>query len=140
MKILALDPATQSGYATEKSSGSINLGTERPQKLKALYKFIYDIVKKEKITHIVYEKPGGSHYNALVSHASLEGVILLQCELLGLEYLPYSATAIKKFVTDSGAASKQDVIDAVKERGYNPIDDNEADAIALYLLAKHNLT
>lgn len=139
MKILALDPATLTGYHTEKSSGTWDLGSERPEKLKNLYYNIYNLVKSEKITHIVYEKPGGSHYNALVSHASLEGIILLQCELLGLSYYSYSAASIKKFVTDKGNATKGEVIAAVKKLGYKPIDDNEADATALYLLAKSEL-
>jgi hypothetical protein len=46
---------------------------------------------------------------------------------------------IKKFITGCGNASKQDVINAVQTRGYRPIDDNEADAIALALLAENIL-
>lgn len=143
MKILALDPATTTGYASDKGSGILRLGivgkTERPEKLLKFYNYLHDTVKKEGITHIVYERPGGSHYNSLVSHASLEAMILLVCQMKGLYYLGYSASEIKKFITGKGNASKDEVIASVKELGYDPFDDNEADAIAIFLLAKKDL-
>jgi crossover junction endodeoxyribonuclease RuvC len=144
MKILALDPATTTGYCSDKGSGILKLGilgkTERPEKLLAFYNYLHDTIKKEEITHLVYERPGGSHYNSLVSHASLEAMILLVCQMRELYYLGYSASSIKKYITGKGNASKQEVIDAVKKLGYDPYDDNEADAIAIFLLAKNDLT
>jgi len=137
--ILALDPAKQMGFCSAKKSGTVFLGSEKPDRLKFLFDFLNDIIEEEKITHIAYEKPGGSHYNALVSHANLEGVILLLCAMHSLQYYGYSATSIKKYITDNGAAKKADVIAAVKELGYDPADDNEADAIALYRLADSEL-
>lgn len=144
MRILALDPATTTGYASDKGSGILKLGvlgkTERPEKLLKFYEYIHNTVKKEGITHIAYERPGGSHYNSVVSHASLEAMILLVCQMRGLYYIGYSASTIKKFITGSGKASKDEVIEAVRKLGYKPVDDNEADAIAIFLLAKNDLT
>lgn len=139
MKILALDPATQIGFASDEKSGSFSLGKTRPEKLLTLFEFIKETVLREKITHIVYEKPSGSHYNSLVSGASMEGVILLYCEMKGLYFMDYSPSAIKKFATGIGNCGKEEVIAAVKEWGYEPIDDNEADALALLRLAKTEL-
>ncbi len=42
---------------------------------------------------------------------------------------------IKRFVTGRGNADKAAVIEAVRVRGYSPVDDNEADAIAILLWA-----
>jgi Holliday junction resolvasome RuvABC endonuclease subunit len=42
---------------------------------------------------------------------------------------------IKRHITGKGNADKQAVIAAVRERGFSPADDNEADAIAILLWA-----
>ena len=52
--------------------------------------------------------------------------------------MPYQGVpvgTIKRFITGKGNADKQAVIAAVKERGFSPADDNEADAIAILLWA-----
>ena len=52
--------------------------------------------------------------------------------------IPYRGVAvgtIKKFICGKGNAGKDEVISAVKAKGFNPVDDNESDAIALMLLA-----
>ena len=40
-----------------------------------------------------------------------------------------------RFITGKGNADKAAVIDAVRLRGFAPVDDNEADAIAILLWA-----
>ena len=42
---------------------------------------------------------------------------------------------IKRFIAGKGNADKTAVIEAVRARGFNPADDNEADAIAILLWA-----
>ena len=42
---------------------------------------------------------------------------------------------IKRFIAGKGNADKQAVIDAVRARGFDPADDNEADALAILLWA-----
>ena len=42
---------------------------------------------------------------------------------------------IKRFISGKGNADKQAVIAAVRARGFNPADDNEADALAILLWA-----
>jgi Holliday junction resolvasome RuvABC endonuclease subunit len=41
----------------------------------------------------------------------------------------------KRHACGKGNASKQEVIAAMRERGFEPADDNEADAIAILLWA-----
>jgi Holliday junction resolvasome RuvABC endonuclease subunit len=52
--------------------------------------------------------------------------------------VPYQGVpvgTIKRHATGNGNASKEAVIEAVKAKGHNPADDNEADAIALLFWA-----
>ncbi len=46
---------------------------------------------------------------------------------------------LKKFATDNGNASKKEMIAAVRSWGFDPQDDNEADALALLTYAKEKL-
>ena len=57
------------------------------------------------------------------------------CEHRVIPYQGVPVGTIKKFITGKGNADKQAVIDAVRAKGFTPADDNEADAIALLLLA-----
>ena len=48
--------------------------------------------------------------------------------------IPYQGVpvgTIKRHVTGKGNADKQAVIDAIRRLGFAPVDDNEADALAL---------
>lgn len=55
------------------------------------------------------------------------------CETRKIPYQGVPVQTIKKFIVGKGNANKQDVIEKVSSMGYNPQDDNEADAIALLL-------
>ncbi len=61
------------------------------------------------------------------------------CEQEGIPYQGIPVGTIKKHITGKGNASKQSVIDAVKDRGHMPTDDNEADAIAIAYYVKEAL-
>jgi len=56
-------------------------------------------------------------------------------ELRGVPYQGVPVGTIKKFLTGQGNANKQAMIDAARKRGFSPVDDNEADAIAILLWA-----
>lgn len=47
--------------------------------------------------------------------------------------------AIKKFMTGKGNATKEEMISATRRFGFNPKTDDEADAIAVMLLALKDL-
>lgn len=53
------------------------------------------------------------------------------CEHHQIAYQGIPVGTIKKHITGKGNANKQAVIRAVKALGFNPIDDNEADSLAL---------
>ena len=57
-------------------------------------------------------------------------------QLYRLAYQGVPVGTIKRFATGKGNADKAAVIAALRERGFSPTDDNEADAIAILLWAK----
>ena len=60
------------------------------------------------------------------------------CEHHQIPYQGVPVGTIKKHATGKGNAGKQDVIAAVRTRGHAPVDDNEADALALLHWAIHH--
>lgn len=67
-------------------------------------------------------------------YGGMWGMVTSWCEDNKIPYEGVPVQAIKKFVTGKGNATKEAVIAAVKSFGFNPADDNEADALALMLL------
>ena len=57
------------------------------------------------------------------------------CEVQKIAYQGVPVGTIKRFATGKGNADKQAMIAAIRERGFEPADDNEADAIAILLWA-----
>jgi Holliday junction resolvasome RuvABC endonuclease subunit len=57
------------------------------------------------------------------------------CEQNHIPYEGVPVGTIKRHVSGKGNADKAAVIGAVRSRGFNPADDNEADAIAILLWA-----
>jgi Holliday junction resolvasome RuvABC endonuclease subunit len=57
------------------------------------------------------------------------------CEQHGIAYEGVPVGTIKRFATGKGNADKAAMIAAMRERGFEPADDNEADAIAILLWA-----
>ena len=53
------------------------------------------------------------------------------CEHHKIPYQGIPVGTIKKHITGKGNASKDEVINAVKNKGFTPTDDNEADSLAL---------
>ncbi|WP_264953815.1 crossover junction endodeoxyribonuclease RuvC [Wolbachia endosymbiont (group A) of Endotricha flammealis] len=53
------------------------------------------------------------------------------CEENNIPYQGVPVKTIKRFITGKGNASKSEVIEAVRGKGFFPQDDNEADALAL---------
>jgi hypothetical protein len=68
-------------------------------------------------------------------HGGLLATLTSLCEGHGIPYQGVPVGTIKRFATGKGNADKQAMIAAVRERGFEPADDNEADAIAILLWA-----
>jgi Holliday junction resolvasome RuvABC endonuclease subunit len=142
MKILALDPATKCGWAhSNRSSGVWDLSVRKDEskgmKLVRLSSKLEDM--KKIVELVVFEAAryaGPNQGNALVSHAEFQSVIKLWAINNKIDYRGYSATEIKKHATGKGNANKNQMIAAAISQGWNPKDDNEADALWLLNLAQ----
>jgi Holliday junction resolvasome RuvABC endonuclease subunit len=60
------------------------------------------------------------------------------CERNGVPYLGVPVATIKRHATGKGNAPKEAVIAAVRAKGFEPGDDNEADALAILDWAMSN--
>ena len=143
-KILALDIATVTGWASDGFSGTWNLKPARDESagfaLLRLRAKLEEAIKLTGATIVVFERPAGIHKASIISQSEKHGITKAFCEENNIPYRAYSAKEIKKFITCNGNASKQAVIDAVnKKYNLSIADDNEADAIALYHLAVEDL-
>lgn len=87
---------------------------------------------------------GAIHFEAVRRHAGTDAAhvyggllatLTSWCEETGVPYQGVPVGTIKRFVANKGNADKQAVITAVRQRGFNPVDDNEADALAILLWA-----
>lgn len=144
MNILAIDQATVAGWKTSTASGTWNLKTKADESMGIkLIRFkakIKEICKLEDIGIIVYERAASQYKASLIHGSKLIAIIELFCEENKLECKAYSANEIKMFATGNGNAGKPAMIQACIDK-YNitPADDNEADAVHIYYLAKTDL-
>ena len=144
MKILALDFSTNTGYAISPGqvSGVKNLkpkSAQRPggryQKLRALLKLLH---AEHVIEMVVIEQALPGNQRSFISSEYAHGytaVAQLWCADNNIPLRMAHSGTIKKFITGKGNATKDTVMDVIRARGFRPIDDNEADALALMLWA-----
>ena len=141
-KILALDVATHCGWAVNNEIyGVWDLTPKRDESAgMRLIRFRYklkEVIEKEKINLVVFERPGGRHVGAVIVHSELQGQVKVICEDLNIPYRGYSSQEIKKFATGKGNTNKAGMIEAAKNKlNYPGKNDNEADALWLLELAK----
>lgn len=141
MNILALDVATKTGWATASASGTWDFTLKRDEssgmRIIRFKSKLKEIVKLEDIDMVCFERTAGHHQAAVIVQAELHGVLKLFCEENEIPYRAFSASEIKKFATGKGNASKKLMMVACKARLKKmPKDDNEADALWVYHLAK----
>lgn len=147
---LCLDLGTQTGWALasrEKiiTSGSKNFKGNRFQSsgIKFL-KFIgflddlFNYAKRE--LKIIFFETVRRHLGVDAAHAygGFLGHLTAWCEKHGIAYEGVPVGTIKRHATGKGNASKAVVIESIKKLNHKPIDDNEADALALAYWALEN--
>jgi len=146
LAVLALDLGTTAGWAMRLADGSIVSGTMtfRPGRyegggmrylrfrswldhLEAGAKGIGSVCFEEVRRHAGTD---AAHiYGGFLAH------LTAWCELNHIPYQGVPVGTIKRHVAGKGNANKDAVIAAVQARGFNPEDDNEADALAILLWA-----
>ena len=146
LTVLALDLGTTTGWAMALPDGGIVSGTVsfRPSR--------YDgggmryLRFRAWLEGIAEDAPGiaAIHFEEVRRHLSTDAahvhggllaMLTAWCEEQAVAYQGVPVGTIKRFITGRGNADKAAVMSAVRERGYSPADDNEADAIAILLWA-----
>lgn len=140
--ILCLDLGTTTGFALISAdggqvvSGCWELNSTARQswgmKFHALNRLLVELHDKTPIDCIFYEEVR-RHAGTTAAHVygGLLGVVLAFCEGRELAYQGVPVGTLKKFWTSKGDASKPQMVATARLYGYEPEDDNEADAIAL---------
>jgi Holliday junction resolvasome RuvABC endonuclease subunit len=143
MNILALDLGTKSGYAIF-SNGEIICGTKklRHDKNASGVRFLnfrnwlIETIETYNIYCVFFERVYGHKGTAAAQcFGGFMYTLAAVCEEFGVKCIGITVGTIKKFTTGKGNATKEEMIAAVKSRGFNPADDNEADALAILFLA-----
>lgn len=141
MKRLVLDLGTTTGFGVggreHLVSGSWNMKPSRFESAGMVFvKFrgrLNEIHKAYGVEAVAYEEVR-RHAGTDAAHryGGLLGTLQAWCIENGIEYEGVPVGTIKKSWTGSGNANKEMMIAEAVKRGFNPKDDNEADAIALF--------
>lgn len=140
--ILAIDLGTTTGWALRGSDGQITSGSEsfRPQRFEGggmrylrFRRWISEIQESVSEIQFLYFEEVRRHVGVDAAHVygGLLATLTAWCEHHQIPYQGVPVGTIKKHATGKGNAGKEDVIASVTARGHAPVDDNEADALAL---------
>jgi Holliday junction resolvasome RuvABC endonuclease subunit len=143
---LALDLGTTTGWAVRTARCRILHGTAefRPSRYEGggmrYLRFGRWLDQTLEITgsiDAVYVEEVRRHIGTDAAHVygGLLATLTAWCEENGIPYQGVPVGTIKRYATGKGNADKAAMIAAVRERGFEPADDNEADAIAILLWA-----
>src|ERR1700746_2188451 len=145
MPILALDPATQLGWALSPLlSGVWDLSLKRDEsmgmKFMRLRAKLNELTENYRIQLVVYEAARNAMpkmQGSLVHQAQLQAIIIDWATGAGVESKGYSPKEIKKWATGNGNASKEAMVTCAKKRWpqVTILDDNQADALLLWQMA-----
>ena len=144
--ILALDLGTTTGWAVRNRDGLITSGTVslRPGRFEGggmrylrFGKWLDRVLEITGGVDTVYFEEVRRHLGTDASHVfgGLLATLTAWCEEQGLPYSGVPVGTWKRHACGNGNASKDEVIAAMRARGFQPADDNEADAIAILLWA-----
>ena len=144
--ILALDLGTTTGWGLRTGDGLITSGTVsfRPGRFDGggmrYLRFSNWLAEVDRlsgpIAAIWFEAVRG-HSGTDAAHVfgGLLATLTSWAELRGIPYSGVPVATIKRYATGKGNANKEAMITAARARGFSPVDDNEADAIAILLWA-----
>jgi hypothetical protein len=140
--ILALDLGTTTGWAMRLADGSIVSGTVafRPGRFEGggmrylrFRSWLDHLLGGAKGINAVYFEEVRRHAGTDAAHifGGFLAHLSAWCELNHIPYQGVPVGTIKRHATGKGNAGKEAVIAAMQGRGFNPEDDNEADALAI---------
>ena len=151
--ILAFDLGTTTGWALRDSDGSITSGSEsfKPQRFEGggmrflrFKRWLAEIKQSCDGIDALHFEEVRRHVSTDAAHAygGFLATLTAWCEHHQIPYQGVPVGTIKKHATGRGNANKGEMIASVRARGHTPVDDNEADALALlhWAIAQHDLS
>ena len=147
MNILALDLATKCGWAVGSDDhprpkhGTVDLVNKQfdgaGMRYLKFHGWLLNMIKQHNVDIVVYEGVV-SHTGVIASHlyGGWMSTMQIVCEANHVRYTAFGVSEIKKFWTGKGNAKKDAMIKAANKRGFDPKDDNAADALAVWFLGK----
>lgn len=147
-ELLALDIATHTGYYSLHGLGTWNFTESKRRNNNKQHKDFRDTVMGFIQTHgikqIVAEDINvNNHFSDMRKLSEFRGILFEICDELDLpEPCFINVATLKKWATDNGRASKQEMMNACVERyKFQPEDDNVSDACHLfhYFIRKYRL-
>lgn len=146
--ILALDLGTCTGWALQpRAGGPVTSGTQsfKPGRYEGggmrylRFRGWLNSLRASVEVHAVYFEEVRNHKGVDAAHiyGGLLAHLTAWCEQNKIPYQGVPVGTIKKSWTGSGNAGKAAMVEAARSRGFQPVDDNEADALAIlhYALA-----
>jgi Holliday junction resolvasome RuvABC endonuclease subunit len=143
MNILALDLGSKLGYAILKDE-HISIGTKKLLHNKSasgvrfldFYRWLNETIERHNIYTVFFERVyRHSGTEAAHVYGAFMYILAMVCEEKKIECTGIPVGTIKKFMTGKDNATKEEMIMAAKSQGFNPQTDDEADALAILLLA-----
>jgi len=140
--ILALDLGSHTGWAIRQSDGTITSDTEHftPQRFEGggmrflrFKRWLHELQASCRRIDAVFFEEVRRHAGVDAAHVygGFMSHLTAWCEQHGTPYQGVPVGTIKKHATGKGNANKDEMVNAARQRGHNPCDDNEADALAL---------
>ena len=147
--ILALDLGTHTGWALRQRDGGIVSGTQHftPSRFEGggmrflrFKHWLTEIKQTAGGIDAVYFEEVRRHVGVDAAHAygGFLAHLTAWCEHHSIPYQGVPVGTIKKHAIGKGNGDKKAVIAAIKAKGFDPADDNEADALALLDWALEN--
>lgn len=146
MKILALDLATKTGWATNdgRTSGvqtfDVKRGESPGMRFLRCLAWLADMLKLlGSIDLICFEQ---AHHRGGAATAVCVGLVSAMLTFAaehGIETMAVHSGELKRWATGKGNAGKPAMIRAAQDRGWSPEDDNQADAALLLEYAMESL-
>ena len=149
-RLLSLDTGRKTGWCVSEEGKILNYGLVELYKsggdhcesapLFKLQSWLIAFRQSSGIDAVAFEQIGGGTKGAQTKYVNMyRAVIVLFGEHSNIPVVGIAPATIKKAVTGSGRADKKEMIDAIRERGYLPEDDNVADAIGCAISFWDNL-
>jgi len=143
---MAIDLGTTTGWAMRTMDGQIAHGfaSFRPNRYEGggmrylrFKRWLTELKQATEGLDAVYFEEVRRHAGVDAAHAygGFMAHLTAWCEHHQIPYQGVPVGTIKKHATGKGNAGKADMIAAMQARGHQPVDDNEADALALLYLA-----